>query len=89
MKKIDIEAHFYTKEYQDYLLSRKDVPREEIYKSYMRLRYAPQVWEPQGMEIGDRLLEAEFMEHLPVSAADKEKIGHPVAEKLFKINYKL
>ena len=36
MKKIDTEAHFYTREYQDYLLSRSETPREEVYKGYPR-----------------------------------------------------
>ncbi len=57
MRKIDTEAHFYTKEYQDYLLSRKEIPREEIYKDYIRLWYAEKIWEPHGREIEDRLLD--------------------------------
>jgi 5-carboxyvanillate decarboxylase len=57
MRKIDTEAHFYTKEYQDYLISRKEIPREEIYKGYVRLWYAENIWEPHGLEIEDRLLE--------------------------------
>jgi 5-carboxyvanillate decarboxylase len=57
MKKIDTEAHFYTQEYQDYLLSRKEVPREEIYKGYARLWYAPHIWEPHGLDIEDKLLD--------------------------------
>jgi 5-carboxyvanillate decarboxylase len=57
MRKIDIEAHFYTHEYQDYLLSRKKPPREEIYKGYVRLWYEPKIWEPHGLEIEDRLLD--------------------------------
>jgi len=56
MKKIDTEAHFYIKEYQDYLLSRHEVPREEIYKGYVRLWYEPNIWEPHGLEIEERLL---------------------------------
>jgi 5-carboxyvanillate decarboxylase len=54
---IDTEAHFYTKEYQDYLFSRQEVPREEMYKGYVRLWYEPEIWEPHGLEIEDRLLE--------------------------------
>jgi len=57
MKKIDIEAHFYTHEYQEYLLSRKKPPREELYKGYVRLWYEPKIWEPHGLEIEDRLLD--------------------------------
>ncbi|MFC1942051.1 amidohydrolase family protein [Chloroflexota bacterium] len=57
MKKIDTEAHFYTQEYQDYLFSRKETPREEIYKGYVRLWYEPHIWEPHGLEIEDSLLD--------------------------------
>jgi 5-carboxyvanillate decarboxylase len=57
MKKIDIEAHFYTREYQEYLLSRKEPPREELYKGYVRLWYEPKIWEPHGLEIEDSLLD--------------------------------
>lgn len=57
MKKIDAEAHFYTKEYQDYLFSRKEMPREELYKGYIRLWYEANVWEPHGAEIEDKLLD--------------------------------
>lgn len=57
MKKIDIEAHFYTQEYQDYLLSRREIPREDIHRGYVRLWYAPDIWEPHGLEIEERLLD--------------------------------
>jgi hypothetical protein len=43
MRKIDTEAHFYTREYQDYLFSRKNPPKEELYKGYVRLWYEPQI----------------------------------------------
>ncbi|HEX7475598.1 MAG TPA: amidohydrolase family protein [Dehalococcoidales bacterium] len=57
MKIIDTEAHFYTQEYQDYLLLRKEIPREENYKGYVRLWYGENTWEPHGLEVEDRLLE--------------------------------
>ena len=57
MKKIDTEAHFYIKEYQDYLFSRKKTPREELYKGYVRLWYEPHIWEPHGLDIEDKLLD--------------------------------
>jgi 5-carboxyvanillate decarboxylase len=57
MKKIDIEAHFYIKEYQEYLLSRREIPREDMHDGYVRLWYGPNIWEPHGLEIEDRLLE--------------------------------
>ena len=56
MRTIDTEAHFYTHLYQDYLLSRKNPPKEELYKGYVRLWYGPRIWEPHGLEIEDRLL---------------------------------
>ncbi len=57
MKIIDVEAHFYTEEYQRYLQSRKEIPKEELHKGYVRLWYAPDIWEPHGPGIEDRLLE--------------------------------
>jgi 5-carboxyvanillate decarboxylase len=57
VRKIDTEAHFYTKEYQDYLFTRRNPPREELYKGYVRLWYEPGIWEPHGLEIEDKLLE--------------------------------
>ncbi len=57
MRKIDTEAHFYTPEYQHYLFSRKQPPREEMYKGYVRLWYEPQIWEPHGLQIEDSLLD--------------------------------
>jgi len=56
VRKIDTEAHFYTPEYQQYLLARTEIPREEIYKGYVRLWYAPRIWEPHGMEVEEKLL---------------------------------
>ena len=57
MKKIDTEAHFYTREFQNYLFSRQEVPREEFYKGYIRLWYEANIWEPHGQEIEARLLD--------------------------------
>jgi 5-carboxyvanillate decarboxylase len=57
MKKIDVEAHFYTNEYQEYLLSRKEAPREELHNGYLRLWYGPKIWEPHGREIESRLMD--------------------------------
>jgi len=57
MKKIDTEAHFYTREYQEYMLARKETPREESYKGYIRLWYEPNVWQPQGLGLLDSLLD--------------------------------
>ena len=39
MKIIDLEAHFYTREYIDYLCSRKEFPREERGEEGIKLWY--------------------------------------------------
>ncbi len=57
MKKIDLEAHFYTQQYQEYMLARKDAPREEFYKGYIRLWYDSSVWQPHGGNLKDKLLD--------------------------------
>nr|MBC8274314.1 amidohydrolase [Chloroflexota bacterium] len=57
MKKIDLEAHFYTREFQKYMLARKEMPREEFYKGFIRLWYEPNVWESHGVGIEDMLLD--------------------------------
>jgi predicted TIM-barrel fold metal-dependent hydrolase len=57
MKKIDVEAHFYTRGFQEYLRTRKEIPREESYKGSIRLWYAPNIWEPHGAAIENRLLD--------------------------------
>jgi len=57
MKIIDTEAHYYPREYRDYINSRSEIPREEKYNNSLRLWYAPGVWEPHGALIEDKLLE--------------------------------
>ncbi|MGA3175195.1 MAG: amidohydrolase family protein [Syntrophorhabdales bacterium] len=57
MKKIDLETHFYTKDFQDYMMARKEMPREELYKGFVRLWYEPNVWESHGVGIEDSLLD--------------------------------
>jgi 5-carboxyvanillate decarboxylase len=57
MKKIDAEAHFYTVPYHDYIISRQEIPREEMHKGYLRLWYSDRVWEPHGSIVEDKLLE--------------------------------
>jgi 5-carboxyvanillate decarboxylase len=64
MRKIDAEAHFYTRPYHDYINSRKEIPREEMHRGYLRLWYADKIWEPHGAVIEDRLLE--FTERLRI-----------------------
>ncbi len=55
--KIDLEAHFYTREFQEYMLARKEAPREEPYKGYVRLWYNSNVWQPHGAGLKDKLLD--------------------------------
>lgn len=57
MKKIDVEAHFYTRGFCEYILARSEMPREESYEGAARLWYAPNVWEPHGAGIEDSLLD--------------------------------
>ena len=57
MKIIDTEAHFYTRAYHDYLLTRTEIPREEVYKGYVRIWYHPNAWEPHGAMIEDKLMD--------------------------------
>jgi len=56
MKKIDLEAHFITQGYQDYMLSRKELPREESRGEVVGLWYEENVWEPHGVGLEERLL---------------------------------
>jgi len=57
MRKIDLEAHFYTEEYLKYLSARKEVPKEEPYKGVSRIWYERNVWMPHGLGLMDRLLD--------------------------------
>jgi 5-carboxyvanillate decarboxylase len=55
MKRIDLEAHFYTRQYLEFLRARREYPREELHKGAMRMRYTEETWEPHGPMIDDRL----------------------------------
>lgn len=57
MKVIDLEAHFYTQEYLDYLRSRKEMPYEEVRESDYRLWMAPNVWAPRSPVLAAKLLD--------------------------------
>jgi 5-carboxyvanillate decarboxylase len=57
VKIIDTEAHFFSAEYQDYLISRKMIPREIRRGGAFRLVYSPGVWEPHGQSLEAMLLE--------------------------------
>jgi 2,3-dihydroxybenzoate decarboxylase len=56
MKVIDLEAHFYTQEYIDYLCNRKELPREERGDDGIKLWYTENFWAPRSYELEERLL---------------------------------
>ena len=57
MRIIDLEAHFYTKEYIRYLRTRRDAPREEVREKNIRLWMGPNVWAPRSFALEDKLLD--------------------------------
>ncbi|MBW1800814.1 MAG: hypothetical protein JRJ85_08790, partial [Deltaproteobacteria bacterium] len=57
MKIIDLEAHFYTQDYIDYLCERTEFPREERGKDGIKLWYTENFWAPRSYELEDKLLE--------------------------------
>ena len=57
MKIIDLEAHFYTEEYLNYLRSRKDVPWEERQETAFCIWHAPNMPSPRGSALNDRLID--------------------------------
>ena len=57
MKIIDLEAHFYTHEYIDYLCSRKELPREERGDDGIKLWYTDTFWAPRSYALEERLLD--------------------------------
>lgn len=57
MRIIDLEAHFYTESYLDYLRSRKEPPREVVGDKNIRLLMTPDVWAPRSFILEDKLLD--------------------------------
>lgn len=57
MIKIDLEAHFSTKEYTSYLGSRKEPPRDENLGTYIRHWLSPDLWAPRSFAFQDKLLD--------------------------------
>jgi 2,3-dihydroxybenzoate decarboxylase len=57
MKVIDLEAHFYTKDYIDYLRSRKAPPREEVYDKNIGLWMTSDLRVPRSFQLEDKLLD--------------------------------
>lgn len=57
MKIIDLEAHFYTRSYIEYLGKRKVVPREVVQGDIIKLWYDDKLWAPRSFQLQDRLLD--------------------------------
>jgi 5-carboxyvanillate decarboxylase len=57
MKIIDLEAHFYTNTYLDYLRSRKEPPREEVCEKNIRLHMGKDFYVPRSFPLEDKLLD--------------------------------
>ncbi len=57
MKKIDIEAHFVTEEYVNYMLSRTEAPREERDEKAIRQWLTPELVVPRSVVFENKLLD--------------------------------
>src|SRR5512135_802128 len=57
MKVIDLEAHFYTKDYIEYLRSRKDFPKEEVRQSNIWLWMGANLRVPRSFPLEEKLLD--------------------------------
>jgi 2,3-dihydroxybenzoate decarboxylase len=56
MRVIDLEAHFYTDHYVQYLRKRTDFPREEVLSDgRIKLHLAPDVWAPRSVKLENDL----------------------------------
>lgn len=57
MKVIDTEAHFYTKEYIDYIRNRTQFPKEVHYEDGIKLWYTENFWAPRSFLLENTVLE--------------------------------
>ncbi|MFC1910702.1 amidohydrolase family protein [Chloroflexota bacterium] len=57
MKIIDLEAHFHTNKYIEYLRGRKTVPREEYGSSINRVWYTDDIWVERNVRVEEKLLD--------------------------------
>jgi 5-carboxyvanillate decarboxylase len=57
MKIIDLEAHFYTQGYIEYLRSRKEMPKEHRDGNTIKLWYTDTLWSPRGFSLEEKLLD--------------------------------
>jgi hypothetical protein len=80
MKVIDLEAHFYTHEYIDYLCKRETLPREERGKDGIKLWYTEDFWAPRSYALEERLLELgdARIREMDADGIDMQVNGNPV-----------
>ena len=57
MKIIDLEAHFFTQDYVNYLRKRNDPPREEITEKNLLVWYSGGICSPRSFVLEDKLLD--------------------------------
>jgi 5-carboxyvanillate decarboxylase len=57
MKIIDLEAHFYTRDYIDYLRSRKIPPREQVMEKNIHLYMTPELKVPRSFLLEEKLFD--------------------------------
>ena len=57
MKIIDFESHFFTREYIEYMRTRKEMPREAVEEKNTRMWYTDTLSVHRSFELEDRLLD--------------------------------
>lgn len=57
MRVIDLEAHYCTQEYIEYLCSRREMPREDLDGNIVRLWYSDELCSPRSLNLEARLLD--------------------------------
>jgi hypothetical protein len=56
VKVFDLEAHFFTRDYLDYLRGREKVPREVMHDNEIMLWYTEAACSPRSFEIDEKIL---------------------------------
>jgi len=57
MRKVDVESHFFTADFQKYLRERTEAPYEDYDGDLLRCWFTSEIWEPHGPEIEDKLID--------------------------------